>query len=85
MCNWRMVAGAFCNNLRQTYVGLMWINGRIIIANLFQINQDALDRARKVMRYMKDSVRIFVILMYFNDVRVILVTALQEGMQESKL
>ena len=56
-----------------------------IIVKPFQIDQEALGRARDVMRSLKTSVRIFVIQMILTDLRVILVTALQEQMQEGML
>ena len=52
---------------------------------LFQVNKEALERARDVMISMKFSVRIFVIQMYGSDMRIILITALEEEMQEGML
>ena len=56
-----------------------------IISKPFQIDQEALERARGIMRSMKTIVRIFVIQMILTDLRVILVTALQEDMQKGML
>ena len=54
----------------------------IVNADPFQLDSNALGRAREVMRSMKSDTRVFVILMYELDLRLLLTLALEEDMQE---